>query len=120
MLPTIHVPLSAEAQAEARILIGTADATDDLLAKVQAGMLDVVWSWNRIGNADGTQTAADELWSPTTEAGNPNVLLIDHKLADASRRQDCGPLWESLLRVVFRCTARLSTGQTAEGELGLG
>lgn len=106
--------------AEARILIGTADATDDLLARVQAGTLSITWTWQRMSREDGTQTAADELWQPTTEQGSPNVLVIDHKLSDPTRRQDCGPLWEQQLRVWYRCTARLSTGQEAEGELGLG
>lgn len=107
-------------RAEARILIGTDDATDGLLSKVENGELDITWTWERIGNADGTQTAADELWHPTTETGHPNVLLIDHCLRDPQRRQDCGPLWESRFRVLFRCTARLSSGQHAGGELGLG
>lgn len=107
-------------RAEALLLLGTEDVTADVLARVQAGTLDVTWTWQRIGNGDGTQTAADGLWRPTTEDGHPNVLLIDHRLGDAQRRQDCGPLWEQLLRVVFRCTARLSTGAAPTGELGLG
>mgnify|MGYP006916025847 CR=1 FL=1 len=106
--------------AEARILVGTDDVTEDYLENVAAGTLDIVWTWQRMSYEDGTQTAADELWQPTTESGSPNILVIDHKLADASRRQDCGPLWEQQLRVWYRCTAHLSTGQTAEGELGLG
>lgn len=106
--------------AEARILIGTADVTDELLQRVADGILDITWTWQRMAYEDGTQTAADELWQPTTGEGHPNILVIDHKLADASRRQDCGPLWEQQLRVWYRCTARLSTGQAAEGELGLG
>ena len=107
-------------RAEARILIGTADATDDLLAKVQANTLDITWTWERMGYEDGTKTAADVLWHPVTETGHPNILIIDHKLSTDGRRTDCGPLWEQQLRVWFRCTARLSTGQTASGELGLG
>lgn len=107
-------------RAEARLLLGTADVTDDVLARVAAYTMDVSWTWQRLGGADGTQTAADELWQPTTEQGHPNVLLIDHCLSGAGRRQDCGPLWEQLLRVVFRCTARLSTGAAPTGELGLG
>ena len=107
-------------RAEALVLLGTEDVTEDMLARVQAGTLDVSWTWQRIGNADGTQTAADLLWRPTTERGHPNVLLIDHRLSDPLRRQDCGPLWESRLRVLFRCTARLSTGAAPTGELGLG
>ena len=106
--------------AEARILIGTADVTDDLLQRMADGTLDITWTWQRMAYEDGTQTAADELWQPTTGEGHPNVLVIDHKLADPARRQDCGPLWEQQLRVWYRCTARLSTGQAAEGELGLG
>lgn len=106
--------------AEARILIGTADVTDDLLQRVADGTLDITWTWQRMAYEDGTQTAADELWQPTTGEGHPNILVIDHKLADPSRRQDCGPLWEKQLRVWYRCTARLSTGQAAEAELGLG
>ena len=106
--------------AEARILIGSADVTDDLLQRVADGTLDITWTWQRMAYEDGTQTAADELWQPTTEQGHPNILVIDHKLADATRRQDCGPMWEQQLRVWYRCTARLSTGETVEAELGLG
>ncbi len=106
--------------AEARILIGTDDVTGDLLARVAAAQLDISWTWQRMSHEDGTQTAADELWQPTTAPGQPNILAIDHKLADPDRRQDCGPLWEQQLRVWYHVTARLSTGQTAEGELGLG
>ena len=69
---------------------------------------------------DGTQTAADEMWQPVTQEGHPNILVIDHKLNDPARRTDCGPLWESEMHVWFRCTARLSTGGTAEGEMGMG
>lgn len=106
-------------RAEARIMLGNADITDDLLERQQNGGLSLTWGWERMGNADDTQTAADQLWHPTTETGHPNVLLIDHRLNDPSRRQDCGPLWESLLRVCFRCTARLSTGVLSEGEFGI-
>ena len=106
-------------RAEARIMIGNADITDDLTYRQQNGGLDLTWIWERMGNADDTQTAADQLWQPTAEAGHPNVLLIDHRLDDPSRRQDCGPLWESLLRVCFRCTVRLSTGVMADGEFGI-
>lgn len=106
-------------RAEARVMIGNADITDDLTYRQQNGGLDLTWIWERMGNADDTQTAADRLWQPTAEAGRPNVLLIDHRLDDPSRRQDCGPLWESLLRVCFRCTVRLSTGVMADGEFGI-
>lgn len=106
-------------RAEARVMIGNADITDDLTDRQQNGGPDLTWTWERMGNADDTQTAADRLWQPTTEAGHPNVLLIDHRLDDPSRRQDCGPLWESLLRVCFRCTVRLSTGVLADGEFGI-
>ena len=106
--------------AEARILIGTDDVTDEMLAKAAEAQIDIGWTWQRMSYEDGTQTAADELWQPTTVAGQPNILAIDHKLADPDRRQDCGPLWEQQLRVWYRCTARLSTGGMAEGELGLG
>lgn len=106
--------------AEARILIGTDDVTDDVLQRVAAAQMDVSWTWRRMSHEDGTQIAADELWQPTTQAGRPNILVIDHKLADPTRRQDCGPLWEQQLRVWYRCTARLSTGGTADGEIGLG
>ena len=106
--------------AEARILIGTDDVTDDVLQRVAAAQMDIGWTWQRMSHEDGTQTAADELWQPTTVAGQPNILAIDHKLVDPDRRQDCGPLWEQQLRVWYRCTARLSTGGMAEGELGLG
>ncbi len=106
-------------RAEAHIMLGNADITDDLLDRQENGGLDLTWTWERMGNADDTQTAADRLWQPTTEAGHPNVLLIDHRLNDPSRRQDCGPLWESLLRVCFRCTARLSSGIQFEGEFGI-
>ena len=105
--------------AEARILIGTDDVTDEMLAKAAEAQIDIGWTWQRMSYEDGTQTAADELWQPTTVAGQPNILAIDHKLADPDRRQDCGPLWEQQLRVWYRCTARLSTGDMAEGELGL-
>lgn len=105
---------------EARILIGAADVTDDLLAKVEAGELDVSWTWERMAYEDGTQTAADVLWQPVTQEGHPNILVIDHRLNDPTRRTDCGPLWESEMRVWFRCTVRLSTGEMAEGEMGMG
>lgn len=106
-------------RAEARIMLGNADITDDLIDRQQNGGLNLTWTWERMSNADDTQTAADLLWQPVTEAGHPNVLLIDHRLNDPSRRQDCGPLWESLLRVCFRCTVRLSTGILSEGEFGI-
>ena len=106
-------------RAEARIMLGNADITDDLIDRQQNGGLNLTWTWERMSNADDTQTAADQLWQPVTEAGHPNVLLIDHRLNDPSRRQDCGPLWESLLRVCFRCTVRLSTGILSEGEFGI-
>lgn len=105
---------------EARILIGSADVTDELLEKVRQGTIAISWKWERMAFEDGTQTAADELWQPTTEPGRPNVLVIDHRLNDPERRTDCGPLWESDMHVWFRCTARLSTGTEAEGEMGVG
>ncbi len=104
---------------EARILIADADVTDDLLEKVAQGTLDIQWSWERMGNGD-EKTAADEIWQPTTKEGCPNVLVIDHCLNTAGRRTDCGPLWEQLMKVSFRCTARLSTGQQASGDFGIG
>lgn len=105
---------------EARILIGAADVTDDLLAKVEAGELDVSWTWERMAYEDGTQTAADVLWQPVTQEGHPNILVIDHRLNDPTRRTDCGPLWESEMHVWFRCKVRLPTGEMAEGEMGMG
>lgn len=105
---------------EARLLIASADVTDDILVKVADGLIDASWTWERMSNEDGTKTAADAAWQPVTLPDSPNILDIDHRLGDASRRQDCGPLWESQMRVWYRCTARLSTGQTAEAELGLG
>ena len=107
-------------EAEARILVGTEDITDGLLQRVSAATLDIEWTWERMSNADGTQTASDVLWQPTTAAGSPNTLVIDHRRDTEGRRTDCGPLWEQQLRVWYRCTARLSTGETVEGELGLG
>lgn len=106
--------------AEARVMIGTEDITEELLQMVAEGKVDVTWTWQRMSNEDGTQTAADELWQPVTQVACPNCLVIDHKRGDAARRADCGPLWESQLRVWYRCTARLSTGDTASGELGIG
>ncbi len=106
--------------AEARIIIAQADVTDDLMAKAADGLIDITWTWERMAYEDGTQAAADKLWQPVTEEGHPNILVIDHKLGDTARRQDCGPLWESQMRVWFRCTVRLSTGETADAELGLG
>lgn len=106
-------------RAEARIILGNADITDDLIDRQQNGELDLTWTWERMGNIDGTQTAADRLWQPTTETGHPSVLLVDHRLNDPLRRTDCGPLWESNLRVYFRCTVRLSSGILSEGEFGI-
>ena len=107
-------------RAEARILIGTSDVTDDVLEKVAAGRMEVSWTWERFSGENAARTASDELWQPTTESGHPNVLLIDHRLNDPGRRQDCGPLWESLMRVVYRCTASISGVEPFSGELGLG
>lgn len=107
-------------QAEARVVVGNEDITEDILQLAAEGVVDVTWTWDRMSGKNSTQTAADELWQPVTQVGSPNILIIDHKLGDASRRTDCGPLWESQLRVRYRCTASLSTGETASGEMGLG
>ena len=107
-------------RAEARILIGTSDVTDDVLQRATAGTLDMSWSWERFSGEGAVKTAADELWQPTIESGHPNVLLIDHRLNTPGRRQDCGPLWESLMRVVYRCTVNISGAEPVSGELGLG
>ena len=107
-------------RAEARLMIGTSDVTNDVLQKAAAGTLGVQWTWDRLSGEDATQTAADEMWQPTIEGGHHNVLLIDHRLNDPSRRQDCGPLWERLLRVVFRCTVAINGVEPFDGELGLG
>ena len=72
------------------------------------------------GEWTANPTAADELWQPTIESGHPNVLLIDHRLNTPGHRQDCGPLWESLMRVVYRCTVNISGVEPVSGELGLG
>lgn len=107
-------------RAEARVLIGTSDVTDDMLQRATAGTLDLSWSWERLSGEGAVKTAADELWQPTMENGHPNVLLIDHRTGAPGRRQDCGPLWESLMRVVFRCTADMQGTGPVTGELGLG
>lgn len=107
-------------RAEASILIGTSDVTDDVLQRATAGTLNMSWSWERFSGEGAVKTAADELWQPTIESGHPNVLLIDHRLNTPGRRQDCGPLWESLMRVVYRCTVNISGAEPVSGELGLG
>ena len=107
-------------RAEARILIGTSDVTDDVLQRATAGTLNMSWAWERFSGEGAVKTAADELWQPTIESGHPNVLLIDHRLNTPGRRQDCGPLWESLMRVVYRCTVNISGAEPVSGELGLG
>ena len=106
--------------AEARILIGTSDVTDDVLQKAAQGSLNMSWTWERFSGEGAVKTAADELWHPTIESGRPNVLLIDHRLNTPGRRQDCGPLWESLMRVVYRCTVGISGAEPVSGEIGLG
>jgi len=106
--------------AEARILIGTSDVTDDVLQKAAQGSLNMSWAWERLSGEGAVKTAADELWQPTIESGHPNVLLIDHRLNTPGRRQDCGPLWESLMRVVYRCTVGISGAEPVSGEIGLG
>lgn len=107
-------------RAEARILIGTSDVTDDVLQRAAEGSMSLSWAWERLSGEGAVKTASDELWQPTTESGHPNVLLIDHRLNTPGRRQDCGPLWESLMRVVYRCTARMAGTEPVIGELGLG
>ncbi len=89
---------------------------DDVSAQAveQSALLAVTWT--RHGNADGSQTAADELWQPTIDSDGM-TLLIDHRRSDASRRTDCGPLWETLLRVAFVCKVTLADGSTQETEL---
>ena len=107
-------------RAEARILIGTSDVTDEVVEMAGEGVLGATWTWERFSHEDGTQTAEDELWTPVTAAGSPNTLVIDHCRGVSGRRTDCGSLWEEQLRVWFRCTLRLSTGVSAYAELGLG
>lgn len=89
---------------------------DDVSAQAVEQSAILAVTWTRHGNADGSQTAADELWQPTIDSDGM-TLLIDHRRSDASRRTDCGPLWETLLRVAFVCKVTLADGSTQETEL---